>query len=189
MKKWYPVLLLAVLLLSGCNILDNGPCPYCAEREEKVLPPLELQVEYVLDALLHKFDMQFEGVYEAVLVENGNTRIAVWANRPLYDFTLHTLTYVENDNGFVLEPDKVLFSAGVLRSPLIVHVRLPGLVPDLGISHVGECGERRYYAILVSGYDGTLFLLDLNPSVPSCEATPYEPSPRESSAYPYDHAE
>ena len=55
-----------------------------------------------------------------------------------------------------------IYSYGTLESyrPLMVELTFYGDMPSYGVSYTDENGETRYFAVSVSGYDGSLELLE-----------------------------
>lgn len=50
-----------------------------------------------------------------------------------------------------------------VNEPLLVRMELMGTIPTNGISYVDENGVTRYFAVEVSGYDGSLLLTEFTP--------------------------
>ena len=55
-----------------------------------------------------------------------------------------------------------IYSYGTLESyrPLMVELTFYGDMPSYGVSYTDENGETRFFAVSVSGYDGSLELLE-----------------------------
>lgn len=72
-----------------------------------------------------------------------------------------------DDNGNVNFAVEETYSHGTLtpEAPLLVRMELIGTIPNNGISYVDSSGKTRYFAVEVSGYDGSLLLSEFEPQM------------------------
>lgn len=79
------------------------------------------------------------------------------------DFKVLSLTFeAVDDDGNIRFAVEETYNHGTMtpEEPLLVRMELMGTIPNNGISYVDENGATRYFAIDVSGYDGSLLLTE-----------------------------
>lgn len=82
------------------------------------------------------------------------------------DFKELSLTFESiDDYGNVRFAVEETYYHGTLspESPLLVRMELIGTIPNNGVSYVDSSGKTRYFAVEVSGYDGSLLLSEFEP--------------------------
>lgn len=82
------------------------------------------------------------------------------------DFKELSLTFESiDDDGNVKFAVEETYYHGTLtpESPLLVRMELIGTIPNNGVSYVDSSGKTRYFAVEVSGYDGSLLLSEFEP--------------------------
>ncbi|NLL91075.1 MAG: hypothetical protein GX222_01460 [Ruminococcaceae bacterium] len=67
---------------------------------------------------------------------------------------------VDEDENIIYNMGNELFSTGELTNerPIVIAMSFPGSMPSRGISFTDETGTVRYFAVLMSGKDGSLFM-------------------------------
>ncbi|MBQ7046617.1 MAG: hypothetical protein IJN85_02595, partial [Oscillospiraceae bacterium] len=91
------------------------------------------------------------------------TSIAFSTDGTLYDFKLLSLSMNDVDEeGNPEYSIEEISSYDRLESyrPLIVELTFYGDTPSYGVSYTDESGQTRYFAVSMSGYDGSLELLE-----------------------------
>ena len=76
-----------------------------------------------------------------------------WTEQTITDFKELSLTF---------ESIEETYNHGTLtpETPLLTRMELIGTIPNNGISYVDGSGNTRYFAVEVSGYDGSLLLTE-----------------------------
>lgn len=88
--------------------------------------------------------------------------------RTIEDFKELSLTFESiDDNGNIKFAVEETYYHGKLtpESPLLVRMELMGTIPNNGISYVESSGKTRYFAVEVSGDDGSLLLSEFEPQM------------------------
>lgn len=152
-----PAKLLLFLLLSLAMLFaacGNSPTPDPLPPEaDKVL----VSVDYVTDELLNQYD----SFLEFVEFEDENyQKIVFTTNVPAKDFKFIEIDFSEEDGDIVFFEKEVLYSLDELTAekPFLVDWIPWGAIPHRGISFVDEKGDTRYFSIIMSGEDGSLYL-------------------------------
>ncbi|NLL37724.1 MAG: hypothetical protein GX256_09425 [Fretibacterium sp.] len=93
-------------------------------------------------------------------------KVVFSANVVVKDFKYFetTITEVDKDGKEVFDVIKELYSADELspERPLVIRMSFPGSMPSRGISYVDENGTTRYFAVCMSGEDGSIFLYEFS---------------------------
>lgn len=96
---------------------------------------------------------------------NSDSAVIFYADATVDDFKVLSLSLEEVDeNGkytFLVEQEKN-YGTIVPGEPLILNMEMIGTIPNNGISYVNSRGETKTFAIEVSGYDGSLFLTEID---------------------------
>lgn len=125
--------------------------------EEKESP--QLFVEYTDDTPFTKESCDFYSVEQS----EYSTMIVFTTDGVLQDLKLLSLFMndVDEEGNPEYSIDEI-YSYGTLESyrPLMVELTFYGDMPSYGVSYTDETGETRYFAVSVSGYDGSLELLE-----------------------------
>lgn len=86
--------------------------------------------------------------------------------RTVTDFRVLSLTFVSIDeNGSIaFSTEETHYQEALTPEvPLLVRMELMGTIPNNGISYVDADGAARYFAVEVSGFDGSLLLTEFSP--------------------------
>lgn len=79
------------------------------------------------------------------------------------DFKVLSLTFESiDDDGNVKFTVEEIYNCGTMtpEEPQLIRMELMGTIPNNGISYVDTNGQTRYFAVEVSGYDGSLMLTE-----------------------------
>ena len=120
---------------------------------------------------------QYMDEYEIEIPEKSIEEISVHAgwwddtcavfetNLPVQDFSVLTLdceSFDENGMPVYSIADELNYGSMVVGEPIFVNVGFIETIPTKGISYVDSRGVKRYYVIGEDGYDGSLFLEEIN---------------------------
>lgn len=86
--------------------------------------------------------------------------------RTVTDFRVLSLTFVSVDESgsLVFSTEETHYQETLTPEvPLLVRMELMGTIPNNGISYVDANGATRYFALEVSGFDGSLLLTEFTP--------------------------
>ena len=89
-----------------------------------------------------------------------------WTEQTITDFKELSLTFESiDDDGNIQFAVEETYNHGTLtpETPLVTRMELIGTIPNNGISYVDGSGNTRYFAVEVSGYDGSLLLTEFIP--------------------------
>ena len=92
--------------------------------------------------------------------------ICFTTERTVTDFRVLTLTFIsadENGNLTFFTEETHYQEALTPEVPLLVRMELMGTIPNNGISYVDANGAARYFAVEMSGFDGSLLLTEFTP--------------------------
>lgn len=109
--------------------------------------------------------------YDEVIIDlsEAQTRIVFTVSNTVKDFKyLEVLLTDCVDDTCYFDIVEELYSMSELRPerPLVIGMEFIGSIPNRGISFVDETGIRRYFSINQSGKDGSVFLLEFEPTLP-----------------------
>lgn len=178
-----PAAVILALLLSGCAIskqekpADGEPsestvqqtAPHTAKPEEtsepaETWPNQEncVHAQWAEEAFpdLSEYERFIHGMDEALPLIYFSTEETVT------DFKILSLTFESADDaGNVRFAAEETYSHGTMtpEEPLLARMELMGTIPNNGISYVDSSGKTRYFAVEVSGYDGSLLLTEFTP--------------------------
>ncbi len=139
------------------EVVEIALTPFVEEYPEK--ESSQLFVEYTSDT---SFDEEYCDFYSIDQSEYA-TSIAFSTDGTLYDFKLLSLSMNDVDEeGNPEYSIEEISSYDRLESyrPLIVELTFYGDTPSYGVSYTDESGQTRYFAVSMSGYDGSLELLE-----------------------------
>lgn len=145
-----------------CTVLETEAAelaltPFVEERAAN--EPSQLFVEYQSVASFNEDSCDFYSVEQS----EYSTMIVFTTDGILQDLKLLSLFMndVDEEGNPEYSIDEI-YSYGTLESyrPLMVELTFYGDMPSYGVSYTDENGETRYFAVSVSGYDGSLELLE-----------------------------
>lgn len=139
------------MLFAACG---NSPTPDTLPPEaEEVL----VSVDYATDELLSQYD----SFVEFIEFEDGRyQKIVFTTNVTAKDFKFIEIGLEEDSAAIAFFEKEVLFSIDELSAeePFLVTWMEWGAIPHRGISYIDETGTTRYFCIVMSGEDGSLYL-------------------------------
>ena len=103
-----------------------------------------------------------EGGYDAYREENPMAEIVLLPTRSVTDFHYFAVGFREDVEPLTLTREEDLYTADALSPdrPLLLAIPFVETIPNRGISYVDAGGALRQYAIVESGKDGTIFLME-----------------------------
>ena len=145
--KTAKVLLIAVLTT---GVLFMAGCPAPKPDDPK------LSADFASSEL-----MKNKGSYDHFSEADASVDIAFTANYNAKNFRFIAVAYTEVNGKFVLKEEKVLYSYGTLspKKPLVISTTFYGVIPNRGIAFVDINNVERYYALSLSGKDGSVQLI------------------------------
>ena len=167
--KRIPALLMAVsllLCLAACGKpADNVPeqPPQQAETSD---PPAQTEPPALegeaLSALPAEDAGLTEGGYDAYREEDPMAEIVLLPTRSVTDFHYFTVGFREDGGQILLAREEDLYTADALSPdrPLLLAIPFVETIPNRGVSYVDADGTLRQYAIVESGKDGAIFLME-----------------------------
>lgn len=125
-----------------------------------------ITVDYASDELLANTNS-----YDEVIIDlsEAQTRIVFTISNTVKDFKYLEILLTDCvDDKCFFDIVEELYSINELRPerPLVIDMEFIGSIPNRGISFVDETGIRRYFSINQSGKDGSVFLLEFEPTQP-----------------------
>lgn len=161
--KRIPALLMAVsllLCLAACGKpADNVPEQPPQQAETSDPPALEGEALSVLPA---EDAGLTEGGYDAYREEDPMAEIVLLPTRSVTDFHYFTVGFREDGGQILLAREEDLYTVDTLSPdrPLLLAIPFVETIPNRGVSYVDADGTLRQYAIVESGKDGTIFLME-----------------------------
>lgn len=78
------------------------------------------------------------------------------------DFRVVSLSYVENGEDYGFQVLELLYEAASMgpETGMILLVELPEIIPNVGVIYKDRNGEERLYAVMYSGLDGSVLLVE-----------------------------
>lgn len=115
-----------------------------------------------------RIDDAAEGtVYDFGLTVMADTHVSVLlsADRVLQDVGILALGYLDMEGGQPVFATHTIATLHRLEPghPVLVDLPLPGTIPNSGFSYMDERGETHTFALKESGWDGSLFLEEIEP--------------------------
>ena len=103
-----------------------------------------------------------EGGYDAYREEAPMAEIVLLPTRSVTDFHYFIVGFGEGGDQLTLTREDALYTADALSPdrPLLLAIPFVETIPNRGISYVDADGALRQYAIVESGKDGTIFLME-----------------------------
>ena len=100
-----------------------------------------------------------EATPNAVVVDGDGEYVTIMADAPVSDVALLSLEFTGGETPF--DATTILERGDIgPDDPLVVKIAFPGDIPSYGISYTDAQGQTRRCAIEMSGYDGSLLLVD-----------------------------
>ena len=131
-----------------------------APAEPETFIAATINVDFAKDNQLS--DGQFESF---TAVEPPQTKIIFSTNATVRNFNVLALTNgdVDEDGDMTFDVEE-LYTLDRLTAdrPLVVSTTFYGLIPNNGISYVDETGTTRFFAVDMSGEDGSLYLWEFH---------------------------
>lgn len=156
-------LLMAVsvlLCLTACGQpADNTPKQPPQQAEPADPPALEGEALSVLPA---EDTSLAEGGYDAYREADPMAEIVLLPTRSVTDFHYFIVDFREDGDQLTLTREEDLYTADALSPdrPLLLAIPFVETIPNRGVSYVDSDGALRQYAIVESGKDGTIFLME-----------------------------
>ena len=146
---------------------DTATVPSESETETEAPTEPETFVAATVSVRFADGSLPPEGQYDTFDAETGEiqTQIVLSTDAVVRDFKVLSLT-----DGEMGEDGKMHFTVKELTSydrltpdrPLVIKTVFYGLIPNNGISYVDETGATRFFAIDMSGEDGSLYLWEFD---------------------------
>lgn len=177
MKEMRLMLLITILLLmlSGCGVnnSDRGTTPSGTiemkprenTSQETVMPQKpDVHVQWAEDVLTDLSD------YERFRLGLDEEQPLIYfsTEQTIEEFKELSLTFESvDDDGNVKFTVEEIYNHGTMtpETPLLTRMEFIGTIPNNGISYVDSNGKTRYFAVEVSGYDGSLLLSEFEPQM------------------------
>ena len=140
--------LLTALLTAGVLFMAGCPAP-------KPDNP-KLSADFASSELMNN-----KGSYDHYAEADATADIVFTTNYDAKKFRFIAVAYTEVDGKFMLTEEKVLYSYGTLnpKKPLVISTTFYGVIPNRGIAFVDFNNVERYYALSLSGKDGSVQLI------------------------------
>ena len=103
-----------------------------------------------------------EGGYDAYREADPMAEIVLLPTRSVTDFHYFAVGFREDGEQLTLTREDDLYTADALSPdrPLLLAIPFVETLPNRGVSYVDADGAHRQYAIVESGKDGTIFLME-----------------------------
>ena len=156
-------LLMAVsllLCLTACGRpADSAPEQPPQQAEPADPPALEGEALSVLPA---EDAGLTEGGYDAYREEDPMAEIVLLPTRSVTDFHYFAVGFREDGGQILLTREEDLYTADALSPdrPLLLAIPFVETIPNRGVAYVDADGTLRQYAIVESGKDGAIFLME-----------------------------
>ena len=167
--KRIPALLMAVSLLvclSACGKPADHTPEQPPQKAESSAPPAQTEspaLECEALSILPAEDAGLtEGSYDAYREEDPMAEIVLLPTRSVTDFHYFAVGFREDGDQILLTREEDLYTADALSPdrPLLLAIPFVETIPNRGVSYVDADGTLRQYAIVESGKDGTIFLME-----------------------------
>lgn len=168
MKRVLTLLMAVSLLLwlAACGQPTDHTPEQPPQQAEPSEPPTQaaspaLEGE-ALSVLLAEDAGLTEGGYDAYREEDPMAEIVLLPTRSVTDFHYFAVGFREDGDQLLLTREEDLYTADALSPgrPLLLAIPFVETIPNRGISYVDADGTLRQYAIVESGKDGTIFLME-----------------------------
>lgn len=162
MKRILTLLMAVSLLLclAACG-KPTGSTPEQTPQQTESSEPPALEGE-ALSILPAEDAGLTEGGYDAYREADPMAEIVLLPTRSVTDFHYFIVGFREGGDQLTLTRDDDLYTADALSPdrPLLLAIPFVETIPNRGISYVDADGALRQYAIVESGKDGTIFLME-----------------------------
>ena len=162
MKRILTLLMAVSLLLclAACG-KPTGSTPEQPPQQAEPSEPPALEGE-ALSVLPAEDASLAEGGYDAYRETDPMTEIVLLPTRSVTDFHYFIVGFREGGDQLTLTRDDDLYTADALSPdrPLLLAIPFVETLPNRGVSYVDADGALRQYAIVESGKDGTIFLME-----------------------------
>jgi len=162
------LLVISVLFVAGCtsskpapkpedpNSNVNNPNNNTEDPNSNVVTEPKISVEFVSAELL-KDKKEYYYFSETDPSEN----IIFTSDIEVQNFRFIAVVYVETENTFKLQEEKLLYAHGTLvpKKPLVISTSFPGTIPNRGIAYTDANNVDHYFALSLSGEDGSVLLI------------------------------
>ena len=162
MKRILTLLMAVSLLLclAACG-KPTGSTPEQPPQQAEPSEPPALEGE-ALSVLPAEDASLAEGGYDAYREADPMAEIVLLPTRSVTDFHYFIVGFREGGDQLTLTREDDLYTADALSPdrPLLLAIPFVETIPNRGISYVDADGALRQYAIVESGKDGTIFLME-----------------------------
>lgn len=162
MKRILTLLMAVSLLLclTACG-KPTGSTPEQPPQQAEPSKPPALEGE-ALSVLPAEDASLAEGGYDAYREADPMAEIVLLPTRSVTDFHYFIVDFREDGDQLTLTRENDLYTADALSPdrPLLLAIPFVETLPNRGISYVDADGALRQYAIVESGKDGTIFLME-----------------------------
>ena len=157
MKRILTLLMAVSLLLclAACGKPTGSTPEQTPQQTESSDPPAQTEPPALEGGLT-------EGGYDAYREEDPMAEIVLLPTRSVTDFHYFIVGFREDGEQLTLTREDDLYTADALSPdrPLLLAIPFVETIPNRGISYVDADGALRQYAIVESGKDGTIFLME-----------------------------
>ena len=160
MKRILALLMALLLCLAACG-KPAGSTPEQTPQQAEPSEPPALEGE-ALSVLPAEDASLAEGGYDAYREADPMAEIVLLPTRSVTDFHYFIVGFREDGDQLTLTRENDLYTADALSPdrPLLLAIPFVETLPNRGISYVDADGALRQYAIVESGKDGTIFLME-----------------------------
>lgn len=162
---------LSLLLLTACGRTVSAPAEQPSqEPAQSAAPETAPAFEGAALSLLPAEDVKLtEGSYDACREDEPMAEIVLLPDRTVTDFRYFTVDFREDGTSLILVRGDDLYTSDTLTPdrPLLLAVPVVETIPNRGISYTDADGALCQYALVESGEDGTLFLMETDFESPS----------------------
>lgn len=162
MKRILTLLMAVSLLLclAACG-KPTGSTPEQTPQQTEASDPPTLEGE-ALSVLPAEDASLAEGGYDAYREADPMAEIVLLPTRSVTDFHYFIVGFREGGDQLTLTREDDLYTADALSPdrPLLLAISFVETLPNRGVSYVDADGALRQYAIVESGKDGTIFLME-----------------------------
>ena len=168
MKRILTLLMAVFLLLclAACGKPTGSTPEQTPQQTESSDPPAQTEspaLEGEALSILPAEDAGLtEGGYDAYREADPMAEIVLLPTRSVTDFHYFIVDFREDSELFTLTREDDLYTADALSPdrPLLLAIPFVETLPNRGVSYVDADGALRQYAIVESGKDGTIFLME-----------------------------
>lgn len=168
MKRILTLLMAVSLLLclAACGKPTGSPPEQTPQQTESSDPPDQTEPPALEGEALSTLPAEdaglTEGGYVAYREEDPMTEIVLLPTRSVMDFHYFIVGFREDGELLTLTREDDLYTADALSPdrPLLLAIPFVETLPNRGVSYVDADGALRQYAIVESGKDGTIFLME-----------------------------